>query len=58
MSKPIDYDSPRRPAVDTEDDGLDGLAPAKTAVPLPGVDLDEADAAENLLRTTRRGPVR
>jgi hypothetical protein len=47
MSKPIDYDAPRRPAVETDDDGLGELKAARTAVPSPSVDLDEADAAEN-----------
>jgi hypothetical protein len=54
LAEPADTAAPRG----TGGAQTDGLAPAKTAVPLPGVDLDEADAAENLLRTTRRGPVR
>jgi len=47
MSKPIDYDAPRRPAIDTDDDGLDALTPARTGVPSPNVDVDETDAAEH-----------
>jgi hypothetical protein len=47
MSKPIDYDSPRRPAVEIEDDSLDGLKARSTAAQSPRVDLDEAEAAEN-----------
>ena len=46
MSKPIDYDTPRRPAIDT-DDGLDALTPAGTGMPSASVDLDETDAAEH-----------
>lgn len=46
MSKPIDYDTPRRPVIDT-DDGLDALTPPRTGVPSPSVDLDETDAAEH-----------
>src|SRR2546423_8800191 len=47
MSKPIDYDSPRRPAVEIEDDSLEDLKARSTAAQSPGVDLDEAEAAEN-----------
>ena len=47
MSKPIDYDSPRRPAVEIEDDSLDELKARSTAAQSPRVDLDEAEAAEN-----------
>ena len=46
MSKPIDYDSPRRPAVEIDDDSLEQLKAHSTAVQSPGVDLDEAEAAE------------
>ena len=46
MSKPIDYDAPRRPAVEV-DDGVGVLMPARTGVPSPSVDLDETDAAEH-----------
>ena len=46
MSKPIDYDAPRRPAVEV-DDGVGVLMPARTGVPSQSVDLDETDAAEH-----------
>jgi hypothetical protein len=46
MSKPIDYDSPRRPAVEFDDDSLGELKPGSTAQS-PGVDLDEAEAADS-----------
>jgi hypothetical protein len=47
MSKPIDYDSPRRPAVEIDDDNLQELTARNTAAQSPRVDLDEAEAAEN-----------
>ncbi|NJC73200.1 DUF4193 domain-containing protein [Planosporangium thailandense] len=47
MSKPIDYDAPRRPAVDGDDDSLEELTARGTAAQSPTVDLDEAEAAEN-----------
>ncbi|MEV4808763.1 DUF4193 domain-containing protein [Micromonospora avicenniae] len=47
MSKPIDYDAPRRPAVDVEDDSLEELKARSSAPQSATVDLDEADAAEN-----------
>ncbi|MFD0783411.1 DUF4193 domain-containing protein [Micromonospora avicenniae] len=47
MSKPIDYDAPRRPAVDVEDDSLEELKARNSAPQSATVDLDEADAAEN-----------
>jgi hypothetical protein len=43
MSKPIDYDSPRRPAVEIDDDSLEDLKARSTAAQSPGVDLDEAE---------------
>jgi hypothetical protein len=46
MSKPIDYDAPRRPAIEVEDDSLDELKARSTAAQSPGVDVDEADAAD------------
>jgi hypothetical protein len=46
MSKPIDYDKPRRPAIETDDDGLDALAPARAGASSPSIDLDGTDAAE------------
>jgi hypothetical protein len=48
MSKPIDYDSPRRPALELEDDdNLQELTARGAAAQSPGVDLDEAEAAES-----------
>jgi hypothetical protein len=48
MSKPIDYDSPRRPPLEIEDDdSLQELTARSKAVQSPRVDLDEAEAAEN-----------
>jgi hypothetical protein len=44
MSKPIDYDAPRRPAIEIEDDGLDQLTTHKTAARSSKVDADEAEA--------------
>jgi hypothetical protein len=49
MSKPIDYDAPRRPAVELDEDRLDDLKVGNTSTRSPGVDLDEADAAENFV---------
>src|SRR4030095_7939918 len=46
MSKPIDYDSPRRPMVEMEDDSLEELKARSTAAQSPKVDLDEAEAAD------------
>jgi hypothetical protein len=47
MSKPIDYDSPRRPAVEIEDDSLEQLKARSTAAQSPRIDLDEAEAADS-----------
>jgi hypothetical protein len=46
MSKPIDYDSPRRPAVEIEDDGLAELKARSTAAQSAHANLDEADVSE------------
>lgn len=46
MSKPIDYDAPRRPAVELEDDSLEALAARSTAARSPSVDPDEAEPTE------------
>src|SRR2546423_13266757 len=43
MSKPIDYDSPRRPVVEMDDDSLEELKARSTAAQSPKIDLDEAD---------------
>ncbi|HEU4426765.1 MAG TPA: DUF4193 domain-containing protein [Pilimelia sp.] len=47
MNKPIDYDSPRRPGVETDTDRLEELEARSTAAQSPSVDFDEAAAAEN-----------
>ncbi|NJP31871.1 DUF4193 domain-containing protein [Micromonospora thermarum] len=47
MSKPRDYDEPRRPAVEVEDDSLEELKARGAASQSAAVDLDEAEAAEN-----------
>ena len=46
MTKPIGYDWPRRPAVEIDDDSLEQLKARSTAAQSPGVDLDDAEAAE------------
>jgi hypothetical protein len=46
MSKPIDYDSPRRPG-DEPDDSLEELKTRSPAAQSPKLDLDEAEAAES-----------
>jgi Domain of unknown function (DUF4193) len=46
MSKTIDYDSPRRPVVELEEDSLDELKVRAGSTQSAGVDLDEAEAAE------------
>jgi hypothetical protein len=38
-----DYDAPRRPAVELEDDSLEELTARRTATQSPVVDLDEPD---------------
>ncbi len=50
MSKPIDYDSPRQPAVEIDDDGLEDFKARSAAAQSPRVDLDEAEAAYTLER--------
>ncbi|PZG01663.1 dUTPase [Micromonospora deserti] len=47
MSNPIDYDAPRRPAVEVEGDSLEELKARGAASQSARVDLDEAEAAEN-----------
>jgi hypothetical protein len=47
MTKPIDYDAPRRPAVELDEDSLDELKARGTATQSPTVDVDEADAADS-----------
>ena len=46
MSKPIDYDAPRQPVVEVDDDGLTQLTARGVAAQSPGADLDETPAAE------------
>ena len=46
MSQPIDYDAPRRPVIEIEDDGLQQLTTRSTAVRSSKVDADETDANE------------
>ena len=46
MNKPIDYDSPRRPVAETEDDSLEELKARSAAAQSPKVDLDEAEVAD------------
>src|SRR4051795_8580873 len=46
MSNTIDYDSPRRPVVELEEDSLDELKVRKASTQSAGLDLDEADVAE------------
>jgi len=43
MSKPIDYDAPRQPAVEGEDGGLRELQALSGAVRSPRLDPDEAE---------------
>ncbi len=43
MSKPIDYDAPRRPAGGLEDDGAQELNALSGAARSPSVDLDESE---------------
>ncbi|WP_327007997.1 DUF4193 family protein [Dactylosporangium sp. NBC_01737] len=47
MSEPIDYDAPRRAAVEIEDDSLEALTARSTAVQSPRVDPDETEPTEN-----------
>jgi hypothetical protein len=46
MSKPIDYDAPRRTASGFEDDGVQELNALSEVARSPRVDLDEAEPAE------------
>lgn len=43
MSKPIDYDAPRRTAAGLEDDGVQELNALSAVARSPRVDLDEAE---------------
>jgi len=46
MAATTDYDSPRRPVVDIEEDSLEELKSRRTSAQSPSVDVDEAEAAE------------
>jgi hypothetical protein len=46
VSKNIDYDSPRRPAVELDEDAMEEVR-ARSASAKAGVDVDEAEAAES-----------
>jgi Domain of unknown function (DUF4193) len=46
MSKTIDYDSPRRPVVDLDEDSLEELKVRNSSTQSVGLDLDEAEVAE------------
>jgi hypothetical protein len=46
MATSTDYDAPRRPAVDLEEDSLEELKARRVSAQSPTVDVDEADAAE------------
>jgi hypothetical protein len=48
VSKPIDYDSPRRPPVEIDDDSLDDLKARSSAAQSPAIDRDEADESFEL----------
>jgi Domain of unknown function (DUF4193) len=46
MSKTIDYDSPRRPVVELEEDSLEELKVRNASTQSVALDVDEADVAE------------
>jgi hypothetical protein len=46
MTRSIDYDAPRRPVADVEEDSLEELQARRAAAQSPTVDLDEPDVAE------------
>jgi hypothetical protein len=46
MATITDYDAPRRPVVDLEEDSLEELKARRAAAQSPSVDIDEAEAAE------------
>jgi hypothetical protein len=45
MANTADYDAPRRPALDVEDDGLEEIKASRPAAGSPTVDLDETDGS-------------
>jgi hypothetical protein len=48
MSKPVDYDSPRRPAIETDGEGTDELIARSAAARSPERDLDEVELTDAL----------
>jgi hypothetical protein len=46
MATSTDYDTPRRPVVDLEEDSLEELKSRRTAAQSGTMDVDEADAAD------------
>lgn len=48
MSKPIDYDSPRRPVVELGDESLEQLKTGRSSAQAAKLDLDDADVAETI----------
>jgi len=46
MATITDYDAPRRPMVDLEDDSLEELKARRSTSGSPAVDVDETEAAE------------
>lgn len=47
MTSTTDYDAPRRPTVDLDEDSLEELKARRAGAQSPTVDLDEAEAAES-----------
>jgi hypothetical protein len=47
MTSSTDYDAPRRPAVDLDEDSLEELKARRAAAQSPTVDIDETEAAES-----------
>ena len=47
MTSTTDYDAPRRPAVELDEDSLEELKSRRSAVQSTLVDLDETETAEN-----------
>jgi hypothetical protein len=46
MNKPVDYDAPRQPVVELDDDGLEGIK-GRTAAQSPQVDVDEVEVIDS-----------
>jgi Domain of unknown function (DUF4193) len=47
MAASTDYDTPRRPVVDLEEDSLEELKTRRTSTQSGSVDVDEAEAADS-----------